>query len=136
MSDLEQPIVHVDIEAKALTYLRGWPGLSAVRGWGTELPSNLDTRLPFVMLTRIPSGPQDTLFDLARVDVEVRAASRETGHDTIQLVMAYLRIMNRYPHSGAIVYGVEVESGPGWNPDPLTNQPRWIATVSIRNRPN
>lgn len=135
MIEVTPPVIFPDIEAITLTYLRGVIA-TGVGGWGTELPGDLDSRLPFVMVSRVASGPQDDIFDLARIDIDVRSTNRETAHDLIQTVLGYLRVMHRYPHTGAIVYGVEVESAPGWNPDPITDQPRWIATVVIRNRPN
>ncbi len=133
MSD--EPYVFSDVDALILGYLRD---RFSGEDWhyGVELPADLDQKLPFVLITRLSSGPRVLgVFDDSREDVEVRATTREESHDVMQRVLAALEFMWRFSFEGAIVYRVDIEASPGWVPDPITRQPRWIATVSVRNRP-
>ncbi len=133
---LEQPYIYGDVEAAAIRWLKTRPEIQAAGiSLGTSTPADLDQRLPFVTLERIPGGARGKVTDDARIDVESRASSREESHDVIQIVLGLLEIMYQYSHEGMIIYRADIESSPGWLPDPVTNQPRWIATVSIRNRP-
>lgn len=132
---LEQPYIFGDVEAVAIRYLKQRDEADHIQ-FGTQTPADLDKRLPFVTLERIPGGARSLVTDDARIDVEARGKTREEAHDAIQIVLGLLEIMYQYAHEGMIVYRADIEVSPGWLPDPVTNQPRWIATVSIRNRPN
>lgn len=131
MSD--DPYVFPDVDAMIIDYLSTiYPDY----WFGVELPADLDQRLPFVFISRLPGGPRTLdIFDDSREDIEVRAATREKAHDVMQEVMASLSVMWKETFPGAIIYRVDIESSPGWIPDPITRQPRFIATVSVRNRP-
>lgn len=130
----EQPYIYGDVEAAAIRWLKNRPETEGIQ-FGTATPANLDQVLPFVTLERIPGGARGKVTDDARVDVESRGRTREEAHDTIQIVLGLMEVMYQYAHDGMIIYRVDIETSPGWLPDPVTNQPRWIATVSIRNRP-
>lgn len=130
----EQPYIYGDVEAAVLRWIRNRTEADGIT-FGTETPADLDKRLPFVTVERIPGGVRTKVTDDARVDIESRGRTREEAHDAIQIVLALLEIMYQYGHEGMIIYRADIETGPGWLPDPVTNQPRWIATVSIRNRP-
>lgn len=130
----EQPYIYGDVEAAAIRWLKSRAETEGIR-FGTATPANLDEVLPFVTLERIPGGARGQVTDDARVDVESRGSTREEAHDTIQIVLGLMEVMYQYEHDGMIIYRVDIETSPGWLPDPVTNQPRWIATVSIRNRP-
>lgn len=133
MSD--EPYVFPDVDALMIDYLSNYfdgQGIS----FGVELPDDLDQRLPFVLISRLSGGPRILeVLDDAREDIEVRASTREVAHDTIQAVLAALTVMWRETFPSAIIYRTDLESSPGWVPDPITRQPRFIATVSVRNRP-
>lgn len=131
---LEQPYIYGDVEAVAIRWLKSRPETLGI-SFGTETPANLDERLPFVTLERIPGGARGQVTDDARIDVESRGRTREESHDAIQIVLGLLEIMYQYSHEGMVIYRADIETSPGWLPDPVTNQPRWIATLSIRNRP-
>ena len=130
----EAPYIYGDVEAAAIRWLRNRDETDGI-SFGTETPANLDQVLPFVTLERIPGGARGKVTDDARVDIESRAATREEAHDAIQIVLGLMEVMYQYEHIGMIIYRVDIETSPGWLPDPVTNQPRWIATVLIRNRP-
>lgn len=131
---LEQPQIYGDVEAAVILWLKDREECEWIT-FGTTLPADLDKRLPFVMLERIPGGLRGKVTDDARVDFEARGRTREEAHDAIQIVLGLVEIMYQYQHEGMIIYRADIETSPGWIPDPITNQPRWIATVSIRNRP-
>lgn len=130
----EQPYFFGDVEAAVIRFLKSRDETYGI-SFGTSTPADLDKRLPFVTVERIPGGARTTITDDARIDIESRGRTREEAHDTIQTVLGLLRVMYQAAHTGMIIYRVEIESSPGWLPDPVTNQPRWISTVNIRNRP-
>lgn len=131
---LEEPYIYGDVEATLIRWLKNRPEATGLK-FGTALPADLDKRLPFVMLERISGGFRDKVMDSARIDIESRDTTREGSHDAIQIVLGLLEICYQYEHEGMIIYRADIEVSPGWVPDPVTNQPRWIATVSILNRP-
>jgi hypothetical protein len=131
MSDA--PYVFPDVDALLIGYLKdALPNYN----YGVELPADLDQKLPFVLVARLPGGPRSYgVFDDAREDLEVRATTREESHDVMQEVLAQLDTVYKATFPNAILYGATIESSPGYFPDPITRQPRWIATLSVRNRP-
>lgn len=130
----EEPYIYGDVEAVVISYLKSRDETDGIQ-FGTQTPADLDKRLPFVTLERIPGGFRGLVTDDARIDVESRGRTREEAHDTIQIVLGLLGIIHQHEHTGMIIYRAGVEVSPGWAPDPVTNQPRWIATVIVRNRP-
>ena len=130
----EQIYIYGDVEAAVIRFLKSRDEADGI-SFGTATPADLDKRLPFVTVERISGGARTKITDDARVDIESRGRTREEAHDAIQIVLGLLEIMHQAEHTGMIIYRVEIESSPGWLPDPVTNQPRWISTVNIRNRP-
>lgn len=131
----DDPYIFPDVDALILTYLKEY---FEDEDWffDVKLPDDLDQKLPFVRVSRLPGGIRTLgIFDDSREDLEVRATTREESHDVMQRVLGALDVMWKVPHTGAIIYRADLEAAPGWVPDPVTRQPRWIATVSIRNRP-
>lgn len=128
-------VVFPDTDLVLLDFLRAQLYLSDVE-FGTELPSDVDDRLPFVRISRIGGGrPLRFVLDDSRTDVEARAATRYEAHRVIQTVLAALETAHQAVHDGALIYRVDIETGPSWEPDPLSDQPRWFATVNVRDRP-
>lgn len=101
--------------------------------FGTSLTGEA---LPFFRIQRVGGWrPVDFVLDTARIDLEVRARTREQAHDVMQLGLALLLVMSNYSFAGALVYRVGVEITPFYLPDPITDQPRWLSTIHITNRP-
>lgn len=129
-------VVFPDVEKLAIGFLLDRKAQrSDMADWnfGTSLTGEA---LPFFRIQRIGGWRAlDFVLDTARVDLEVRAKTRERAHDVIQLGLALLMVMPNYSFTGALVYRVGVEITPFYLPDPSTDQPRWLSTIHIINRP-
>ena len=69
----------------------------------------------------------------AQVTVEAWAASEQAAHDLSQTVRAVLHAA-RGDIEGVRIYRVEEVAGPGYLPDPLSDQPRYSFTALITAR--
>ncbi|MEU7177031.1 MULTISPECIES: hypothetical protein [Streptomyces] len=122
--------VFPDVEALTLNYLRGVlpPGVQ----YGTHVPGDYTGMQPFVMVRRIGGFMKWPALDMATLDVEVWAATRDVGHDLAQLVTTHL--MNTRI-TGDPFARVTVISGLVFMVDDLTELSRWVMTFQISVRP-
>lgn len=133
------PVTFGDAESALLALLRA--GLSALvpgPAFGVVLPDGYKAaKGPFVRVERIGGVGDGISHDAARVDIEVWGADRGQTHDILQTALAHVRAVNKNPttYAGQVFYASDVELGPSYQPDPITSEARWLATVVIRTRP-
>lgn len=122
-----------DVERVLLDWLRPQlPGTRLV----TELPADLEARLPVVQILRVGGGRDFSWrLDLARVDVEVYAATRAAAAGLAGQVRTLLATLPNVQTSGAVVVRVIEETGPSWRPEANPNLRRFGMTLRVVLRP-
>jgi hypothetical protein len=123
--------VFPDVEALTLNHLRGI--LPEGIRYGTEVPGDYDGAQPFVMVRRIGGFIKWPALDMATLDVEVWASTRDVGHDLAQLVTSHL--MHTRGTGGVPFARVSTISGLVFMVDDLTELSRWVMTFQISVRP-
>ncbi|MFK0294496.1 hypothetical protein ACIQU6_29065 [Streptomyces sp. NPDC090442] len=122
--------VFPDAEALTLEYLR--QHLSKATEFGTYVPGSYDGTRALVIVRRIGGHMRWPALDIATLDVETWAASRETAHDVAQDVTAALMATRI---TGTLFARVNVLAGLTFMVDDLTELSRWITTFQISIRP-
>ncbi|UJB43601.1 hypothetical protein [Streptomyces sp. A1-5] len=122
--------VFPDAEALTLGFLR--QHLSHDVQFGTYVPGSYDGARPLVIVRRIGGHMRWPALDIATLDVESWAASRETAHDLAQEVTAALMATRT---TGGPFARVNVIAGLTFMVDDLTELSRWITTFQISTRP-
>ncbi|MFG2183075.1 hypothetical protein ACGFLS_30750 [Streptomyces abikoensis] len=122
--------VFPDAEALTLGFLR--EQLPAGTQYGTYVPGSYDGARPLVIVRRIGGHMRWPALDIATVDVETWAASRETAHDVAQEVTAALMATRT---TGGPFARVNVIAGLTFMADDLTELSRWVMTFQISIRP-
>ncbi|MFF2769823.1 hypothetical protein AN221_23710 [Streptomyces nanshensis] len=125
-----RPVVRFpDVEALTLHHLRKViPGFQG----GPDIPQDLASRLPFTMVERNGGVTRWPALDQAVLALYVYGADRATAHDRLQEVLAHLHAM---PGSAPLVSRTYTIAGAQFTPDPLTDGPRWYASVGVAVRP-
>lgn len=88
----------------------------------------------FVRVYRTGGPLANIVTDSAQITVEAWAASDVDAHDLAQAARAIVNSLEATVTGGVTVYGVNEFSGPGYLPDPESEQPRytWSASVNVR----
>lgn len=99
---------------------------------GTETPSDLDTRFPFVRVVAL-DGQDDGITDRAAVDVDVFSATRAQARALAERIRTSLTV---YPPvvGDVVIDSVFTEVRPRRLPWPDENTRRWGATYRISAR--
>jgi|SRR5690606_7669830 len=98
----------------------------------TETDDELADTLPVVKVERIGGGDRVITFDVARVDVEVFAATRFDARDLSEQIRSNLRyVLPGKTITGAVVGDVNTISGPNSAPWEDTSIRRFVATYEI-----
>lgn len=110
-------------------------GLGAA-GTGTKLPEDLGTRDRFLKVYRYPGGggvdPETHRLDLARVQLDAYGRTKALAFELGQAALAdVLGLAGRTVNPYGFVSHVAVTLGLGWQPDPETDQPRYLAAIDV-----
>lgn len=109
------------------------PGLAGV---APETPPSLETKLPFVQVSRL-TGPDDGFrLDYPSVDVTAWAPTRLAAAQLAEQVReSILRLWRHGVYRGAVVTDVEIRPGPRWLPYDNTAVRRYQATYHLTTHP-
>ncbi len=88
----------------------------------------------FVRLFRTGGPRMNLVADDAQVTVECWSDTDTDAHDLAQVVRALIYSYRGSIIGGVTVYRVRELAGPGWLPDPLSDQPRWTQTFTVATR--
>lgn len=107
--------------------LNGW------RGWTVTVGTQIPTTRPAQIVRLLRTGGTHHFdpgvpVELVQLTVECWAATQATAHDLVQIARA-LVFASRGTVDG--VSRVEEVGGPGYLPDPLSDQPRYSFTVQV-----
>lgn len=124
-----------NVEAAAAAWLLASPELVDLVGdrIGTELDLSAPSALPALRLTRVSTvSPARRALDGATVQVEGWAEDSPTARLVCELARGRL-LADGFAavHAAATITGVDDAGGPRPLPDPQTETPRWIASVTI-----
>ncbi len=79
---------------------------------GTQTPADLETRMPFIRIVRSPGGPTDRLDDVARLEVDVFAATYAEAEPMSRRIRDWL-IFNGPHRTQAVIFDkIKCDSGP------------------------
>lgn len=110
------------------------PGLPGVHV-GTVIPTD---RPETMVIARRSGGSRVTpVSDAVDIDLECFAASDADAHDLAQLARALVHALAGTVVDGTPVYRVDDTAGPDDEPDPTSDQPRYLfgVAVVVRGRP-
>lgn len=102
---------------------------------GTVIPQDRPTRM---VIARRSGGAHVTpVTDAVDIDLECFADSDAAAHDLAQLARALVHSLEGTVTDGVPVYRVEDTAGPDDEPDPVSDQPRYLLglSVTVRGRP-
>lgn len=121
--------MYPDIELLLIAYLQERTGLPA----STELPADLEAKLPRIQVARVPS-PAGYRLDRPLVDVSTwypkarRGDCSKTARDIAGWITSDLPGPRR-PHG--VVTSATVPTAPHWVPDPNPNLCRYLASYQL-----
>lgn len=126
-----------DAELLVITYLRAHSDVQAALG-GQYVSSALpaEPSWPWVTVQRIGGagfGPRGWL-DVARLQVDAWADTKQNARSAAANILAALWDLPGV-HTEGVVTGVEQDLGFRWEPDPETNQPRYLFGVAVYLHP-
>jgi hypothetical protein len=141
-----EPRVLPDVEAIASTFLLTVAelvddppaGLGVGPRIGTRLAPDGQTQLPFLRLRRISStAPVRRHLRAGNLQLEGWADTELEAQDVCETATAALHLdAFRGVYAGlGVVTGVDDGIGPRPQPDPITDQPRWLASVIVYAHP-
>ncbi|MFK0290327.1 hypothetical protein ACIQU6_07570 [Streptomyces sp. NPDC090442] len=122
-------VIFPDVEALILNHLRDV--IPAFEG-GPEPPADFKGRLPFAVVERNGGVKKRFALDQAVLAVYVYGADRASAHDRMQEVLAHIHAMPGGCLPVARTYEI---AGIQYTPDPMTDEPRWYASVGVAVRP-
>lgn len=93
-----------------------------------------DRPLKFVTLRRGGGVRTSIVTDNPTLLVEAWAQSSAEAHDIAQIVRALLHAVAGTVQGGVAIYKVDEFAGPAELPDPISEQPRYVFTVSASFR--
>ena len=105
-----------------------------------ESPAPVATRVPpsrpsiFVLVRRLGGPRLNVVADEPLIGVECWAPTEGDAHDLAQLCRALIHAMRGTEQGGVAVYRIAEAAGPQELPDPLSNDPRYVFTVSVAVR--
>ena len=130
---MAEAIAFPDVEALLVTYLTA---ALAARGDTATVHVSVPTERParFVLVPRVGGPRRNAFVDAATIAVECWAGTPGQAHDLCRLVRALLSAAAGTVVGGVPVYRVDEAAGPANLPDPLSQQARYILTVSVAVR--
>jgi len=110
--------------------------LPALGFTGVPVRSRVPAARParFVLVFRTGGPRVNVVTDAAQLTIEAWAASDVEAHDLAQAARAILNSLQGTVTGGVTVYGIAELAGPGYLPDPDSEQSRytWSASVNVR----
>lgn len=88
----------------------------------------------FVLVFRTGGPRVNVVTDSATLTIEAWASSDTESHDLAQAARAIVNSLEGDVVGGVTVYGVNEFSGPGYLPDPESDQSRYTWTTSVNIR--
>ena len=88
----------------------------------------------FVLVRRVGGIRQNRVSDEATILIEAYSASEEEAHDLAQVARQAIHEARGQVVSGATIGRTAELSGPGNLPDPLSDQPRYVQTITVALR--
>lgn len=122
--------MYADVEALLVAYLTPTPG---VRGVSVELPQDVLTQLPWILVNRV-SGGDDYITDTATVDVESFHDNRGDARTLARTVHALMMRLRHTAVNGVLVDSVETITGPQWINYDDENLKRYVASYLVESR--
>ena len=127
-------VVLPDAELLVTGWLGGADEIAALYAHvGTEIPA--DPVLPIVRVLRVGGTPSVRgWLDVARVQVDCYADTKQAAHDLARLAQAAMHTMTG-SHDEGVVTGVD-DGVFAWAPDPDTTWPAYTADYLVYLHPN
>jgi hypothetical protein len=118
-----------DVETLLVGWLSGHlAGMRVV----TDTPSNLASLLPVVQVTRFGGGDHSVALDVANIDVDTYAATRQGAAELAEQVRyALLFILPGQNNKGVVVTRTDTLIGPSWRAYENTALRRFGATYQL-----
>lgn len=118
-----------DVEALVLSHLR-----TVIDGFegGPDVPADLQERYPFTVVERNGGVTRWPALDQAVLAIYVYGNDRASSSDRLRQVLAHLHAM---PGGVPLVSRVYTIAGAQFTPDPITDKPRWYASLGVAVRP-
>lgn len=124
--------MYANAEAVLIAYLAPTPGIAGV---SVELPQQVLTQLPFVLVTRV-SGSDNYITDSATVDVDVFNSTRALAAVTARIIHARMMGLRHTAVNGVLVDNVETITGPSWLNYEDENLQRYVMSYIVESRVN
>lgn len=122
-----------DVELIVIRWLMGVDGLADVFVAAEFGPNQT---WPALRITRLGgTRPWPPHLDAARVQIEGWATTKAEALAVLEAALAALADMPG-AHADGVVTAVAVNVAPSWSPDPETNEPRYVADVTVTTHPN
>ncbi len=121
-------VVFPDAAATAITHLNAVLTPSVFQTIPATRPAT------FVTVVRTGGAELNVVVDDALLAVDCWASTHEAAHDLAQLARAHLLSLRGDTVNGVLVYRVNDAGGPQLFPDPVSDQPRYRATVAMAVR--
>lgn len=127
-------LVMPDAEELVIAHLTGHPLLVGFAG--LRVSADLYEDRPALRVRRAGGTPRDRRrLDTPLIDLEAWSSSRTVAHDLIQAARTAVVQMENTRFPTGAVGGVRDEMGARWLPDPTTDEPRWICSLSLSVSP-
>jgi hypothetical protein len=124
--------MYANAEAAVVGYLAPTPGVAGV---SVELPLQLLTQLPFVLVTRV-SGADNYITDSATVDLDVFNTTRALAAVTARIIHGRMMRLRHTSVNGVLVDNVETITGPSWLNYQDENVQRYVMSYIVESRVN
>jgi hypothetical protein len=130
----------IDVESLLVAYLLDDTDVGTLVGNGvsTELPADLERRLPWLQLLLLPGGYADTntaWLLAARVQFSAWAMSKGDAFDLASVAVRALCGAEDVDHELGVVNAVTIDAAPYWSPDPETDRPRYLFIATVHAHP-
>lgn len=122
--------MYADAEGTVIAYLQDTPG---VMGVSVDLPHDVLTRLPFVLVTRAGGG-DNYVTDEATVDIDVFNTTRATANTMARAIHARMMRLRHTSVGGVLIDSVETVTGPMWLNYEDENLQRYLMSYIIESR--
>lgn len=125
-----------DAELLAVNALRANADLAALVGTRVYTAVPADPSFPLVRVSRIggiPTIPQH--LDVARLQVDAWGTTKHQARTVAATAQAALHAATG-THAQGVLTGVDDDLGLSWQPDPETDQPRYVFGVALYIHPN
>lgn len=99
---------------------------------GTRVPNPRPAK--FVLVRRVGGPRLNLVADNATLTIEAWGSDEAEAQDLLQLARTFIYAMRGTVHSGVAIYRIGEFAGPVNLPDPLSDQPRYTATMTVACR--